>query len=241
MDRKFDWNDTEIKIRDEFQQIYDDQLWGANDNKPKPDLSFMSGTYCSSFQWKNLSKVAVFILSVMIFSSGIAIWINSDHAVASKFKLDQIMYEMKNDTDNISTMDDTISYKTATMNDIDEAKEFYPSLYVPSNIPKGYELQKLQIDKLAGEEYFTNYMFVNEKKNVIDVIINSSTTPGTLEIAATTKLVKLENTDLYVWYDSTSEALRGVCLLDNNTLLSISGVPDQETMINVITSFNKTK
>jgi len=84
-------------------------------------------------------------------------------------------------------------------------------------------------------------MFVNKKKNVIDVIINSSTTPGTLEIAATTKLVKLENIDLYVWYDSTSEALRGVCLLDNNTLLSISGVPDQETMIKIITSFNKTK
>lgn len=241
MDSKFDWNDTEIKIRDEFQQIYDDQLWGANDNKPKPDLSFMSGTYCSAFQWKKLSKVAVFILSVMIFSSSIAIWINSDQAVASKFKLDQIMYEMKSDTDNISTRDDTISYKTATMDDVDEAKKFYPSLYVPSNIPKGYELQKLQIDKLAGEEYFTNYMFVNKKKNVIDVIINSSTTPGTLEIAATTKLVKLENTDLYVWYDSTSEALRGVCLLDNNTLLSISSVPDQETMIKIITSFNKTK
>nr|WP_245156586.1 DUF4367 domain-containing protein [Clostridium aminobutyricum] len=146
---------------------------------------------------------------------------------------------MKDDTDNISVREDAISYQTTSPKDIDKAKEFYPALYIPSYIPKGYELQQLRIDKLADEEYFVNYIYSDNNKHIISIIINSSTTPGTLEIATETKLVKLDDTDLYVWYDPTSEALRGVCLLDNNTLLSISGVSDQETMIDVISSFEK--
>lgn len=197
--------------------------------------------------WQYFAKIAVIV--ILFFSAVLAtsIYINSEPAIAAKFKLEKKFHEITKgllSTDENAGQnapdDNAITYHINSMDEMDYAKKVMPGILIPEYIPGGYELDSLDISKYINGTYIANYSFTDGNNHFTIYIYKANEEryePGTTTIGVNGEMVELEDRILYIWHEEIEETY-GVIILKDLLTIDIDGDISQNEMITIAESLN---
>ncbi|MHC1723935.1 MAG: DUF4367 domain-containing protein [Aminipila sp.] len=203
---------------------FDEQFFGVNSYKRKGGKSFHFF----------VSRIAIIVLGILITGSGIAIWINSQPANALKFQVEKKFYEVKDgvfitDEKNQNTEDAYISNKYDSLEDIELAQKFMPTLLVPSYITPDYEFKVLKIDKDSNQQFTAEYTYLNGKNKLFISIINIGDETK-LENIASGEIIEQNGQKFCVWKDTSADKYGCTFIKDNLGIFILGEVPQEEML-----------
>lgn len=156
--------ERDIQIRTELKDAYDIYLEKQGIEIPKPELSFMEENKNKTPAWKRFAKAAVFVLAILVASSGIALWIDSGSASASKSGIEKVMNKLSNGVFTTEQSEISLEEQESilTLNDekdIEKAKAFLPELMYPYYIPEGFKFSGLMVSKKGDGSRCMEYTY----------------------------------------------------------------------------------
>lgn len=147
------------------------------DQIPEFDFLNKKNTFSERvFQGRNprFLKIAGFILAVFVVSSAMTIAVNSDFAAAGKFKLDNLVFNIKNGflTSDARLTETPLGAELFIEDETQIAigKNYLKELKIPEYIPEGYTFSSLQITNNPQGDYVAIYTYENEANNGIGII-----------------------------------------------------------------------
>lgn len=170
-------------------------------------------------------RVAAVLLAGFILISGMTVIWNSQFAYAARFQLEKAMYQISgkyftSDAD-LNRRTDTISISVSSMEDMDQATRFMPELYIPSFIPEGWELDRLELMKTLQGDYTAEYIFINgdgEQFQIDEVLAENAVVTDFME----SQKMELQNRTVKRMTDPYT-LLNCIQFTENDCLVTISG------------------
>lgn len=155
------------EVMEEPDEIYGERIGKVDYSFLDEEKAKKSG---SKKYFRHLLRAAVFVLCVLVAGSAMAIWINSEPAVATKFSIQKMFYEIRDgvfgtnaNEVNESETSNLIEVEYTKWEDIEKAKKLVPDLLVPTYIPEGYEFEKLIVETEVTGEVIVDYVFIKNK------------------------------------------------------------------------------
>ena len=96
------------------------------------------------------------------------------------------------------------TYLIRSMDNIDKAKQFWSSLYIPEYIPEGYELKTLLIEKLADGSCWAKYEFINYNHLIIIELIKLDDEEYVMS-SNKGKLIELDDRIINIYWDEANQ------------------------------------
>lgn len=236
------------KIKSDLKAAYDIYMEEQQIEVPKPDLSFMEDKKNSAVHtWKNIAKVAVLAMAILIASGGIAVWLNSESAAAAKFDMEKTFYKLSSgrfsteEEGQVAVEDKELIFSIDNLENIDNAAKFLPEILYPYYVPEGYNLEELKITKRADLSYTIVYIYNNLTGNsfVMSILyIYDEKGSSSIYINQEAEIYQLEDRTLYVWEDSYFEC-NGITFMFDGRLIEITGNTSLQEMIEVCANVNR--
>lgn len=201
---------------------------------------------------KTFQRVAVIVVCVLLTGTGIAIWINSEPAKASRFEIEKKFYEIREgifsteggnanlgdgnlgNGDLEENQGNAIVLKYKSMEDLDKAKEFMPSLLIPQYVPDGYELEALTIEETSSGVKTAFYIF-NQGENRMFIAIVEGQCDVEYELAAKSEVIEDDDRTLYVWKDEGTGSF-GCSFIEDGKLSYVLADLEKEELIKIAQS-----
>lgn len=227
--------------KDKLRDAYDVYLEEQGIRTPQPDLSFLEEKRKDRPPlWKRLTKVAVIALAILVTSSGIAVWLNSESAVAAKFGIEKAFYRLSNgifstDEEAQVTVEETeMRLSIDDIGKIDKAAEFLPELLYPYYIPEGYTLKTLEITKRKNLAYEIDYNYVGKNEELVSIEIGYLY-GGDSTVYVNYRIMeerKLEDRIVYAW-ENPVVPCDGVSFVLDDRTIQITGDVSLEEKIRI--------
>jgi len=238
-----DWSPSDEKLKKIIDEVRENDPSFWNEEFPtETDLSFLYEPQAKKKSTRRrLLNAAAMIAVVLTLSGGMAVWLNSDASYAFRFELKKLFYEAKGKLttgEEYKSDEGFLILTIDSMENIDNAKSFLPSLLVPDYICEGFTLTELEISIDAIGGYLVSYEFQNDRNNYINIIIINVEDPDTV-VDTYLESERMDFTDRTIYYerDDAIESQR-VVFLENNILVSLSAsnTIDKEAIINMALS-----
>lgn len=223
------------EVMEEPDEIYGERIG-------KVDYSFLDEEKAKKSEskkyFRHLLRAAVFVLCVLVAGSAMAIWINSEPAVATKFSIQKMFYEIRDgvfgtnaNEVNESETSNLIEVEYTKWEDIEKAKKLVPDLLVPTYIPEGYEFEKLKVEKDISEKFLVEFVFKGKKDeyHVSFYKIRELTVEKYLDVSekSCTKVG-----DIWTWIDNAS-GLNGATMISGDKEIVVAGNISQTEIIKI--------
>lgn len=224
------------EVMEEPDEIYGERI-------VKVDYSFLDEEKAKKSEskkyFRHLLRAAVFVLCVLVAGSAMAIWINSEPAVATKFSIQKMFYEIRDgvfgtnaNEVNESETSNLIEVEYTKWEDIEKAKKLVPDLLVPTYIPEGYEFEKLVIQKDAMDRIAIEYIFICNDIRYHIISLNLKDVEE-VKILEKSKKVTFDGREIYVWTDKVSSINGATMILDGKEIV-VTGEIDQLEIIKIM-------
>lgn len=178
------------KVHDDFQQEIQ-KAWEEYIIKdihdlaiPEPDLSFLKqlpekqknidksedmqlellSLKRKHSSYRRFTKVAIILLAILVTSSAIGIFLNSESSYGVKNFFQNVKHLLSED-EPIVNENDVKTLSVSDWNEIENGRKVVGELYVPEYIPKGYTFDKAIFDNI-DTIYKTSYSFINGEKEL---------------------------------------------------------------------------
>ena len=126
-------------------------------------------------RYSRLLKVAISFLIVIILSGAIGIWLNHDSAIAAKFELERILYNIQGkllaDNDSTYIIDEGVvaELTVRSFDNLVRAEKFLPELVLPDTEPTGYNFEKITIQKSIDHYWVVSIQYINNEGDSLSV------------------------------------------------------------------------
>lgn len=233
----------QVLFRDAYYKYHADELIPDS----PPDFSFMED---SPFEKEEAEKtkvsrrrqpgralwIAATLIVCFLLGGGMFCLTDTSFAHAARFHLEKIMYQISgcyySSDDGAEAQEDSISIRVDSMDEIDQAVRFMPELYVPSVIPEGWELDRLELKKNIKGLKTAKYTFVDQAsgKFTIDeeLLLEDKKISNYMEGES----VILENRKVSVLTDNHTD-LSCVFFVENNVAIFFSGQIEKNSLLSV--------
>lgn len=177
---------------------------------PEADMSFLyedvQPTRKKNTYFSNFNKVAAIIV-IMLLGLNAAILITGSVESYSDGGLLHRIHEgargifTDEDPEQFVEVDETGEiFIINDFDQIDDAKNFWPGLYVPEYIPEGYELNELKVSKSVSGEYSAEYDFKNHQDTLEINMYNYDILNKALSLDEG-KIIELDNRTIHFYID----------------------------------------
>ena len=219
------------EVMEEPDEIYGERIG-------KVDYSFLDEEKAKKSEskkyFRHLLRAAVFVLCVLVAGSAMAIWINSEPAVATKFSIQKMFYEIRDgvfgtnaNEVNESETSNLIEVEYTKWEDIEKAKKLVPDLLVPTYIPEGYEFENLKIEKDLKGKLLVDYTFKRCDDNVHISFLKLEEIDNVklLEIG---EKINTKSGELFIWEDNISNNKGATMILDDEGVILTGNTTKEE-------------
>ena len=186
-------------------------------------------------------KVAGFIFGIFAVSTIMTISINSDFATASKFHLNNIMFNIKNGF--VSTdlrLDTTPGGMELLIEDealIHMGKNYLKELKTPGYIPEGYEFISLRITNNQRNDYEAAYVYENDSNDFLIITqLNITNHIGNTIITGIEDDFYIGDMRVFYTPDRMSE-YRSIHAFNEHEMMFINGQFELDVLIKIIEMF----
>lgn len=177
MNNREEWSDTERSIQtmiEKIQKEYPD-FWKETPS-PSEDIRYLKRYQKKLRSRRRRMNMAACFACVVIFGSGMALWLDSSAAYGVKFALEKRYFEVTGlvsatDPERVSD-ENSMAVTIQDESQIETYKKFWDGLMIPGYIPEGYEFRELYIGKYNDGLVMAQYTYKNDNN---DLIINMST------------------------------------------------------------------
>lgn len=177
MNNREEWSDTERSIQtmiEKIQKEYPD-FWKETPS-PSEDIRYLKRYQKKLRSRRRRMNMAACFACVVIFGSGMALWLDSSAAYGVKFALEKRYFEVTGlvsatDPERVSD-ENSMAVTIQDESQIETYKKFWDGLMIPGYIPEGYEFRELYIEKYNDGLVMAQYTYKNDNN---DLIINMST------------------------------------------------------------------
>ena len=120
-----------------------------------------------------LRNATSILLTLIVLSTAMTLWTNSQTAHALKFRIDQLLHE--NGEPSVSSGDsegndkDVISMKITDPKELTAVKRQIPELRIPENLPEGYEFSSAEVERWENEEWEVVLYYKNKSEDHLDI------------------------------------------------------------------------
>jgi len=127
--------------------------------------------------------------------------------------------------------EDEESIQISSMDDIDKAIAFVPGFCVPTYVPGGYLLQKLEINKLDSNSYNAQYRFSKDETDYFFINLHKYDEQGSQNLYdVEMERIDLKDRALLKWV-STVDDTYGVTVFDAIRMINVKGTIPHEEML----------
>ena len=233
----------QVLFRDAYYQYHADELIPGN----PPDFSFMEEPPSESPEPEKpevsrrhhpgrILRIAASLFLCFLLGGGMFCLSDTSVAHAARFHLEKFMYQISghyySSDENTKEWGDSISILVDSMEDIDRAVRFMPELYVPSFIPEGWKLERLELRKTIKGLKTAKYTFVDQASRTFtideELLLDSIITSNYME----SDPIELEHRKVMVLQDDCT-GLYCVNYIENNVFVTISGDLQEEELLHV--------
>ena len=159
---------------------------------------------------------------------------DSQLVYAARFHLEKVMYQISGkyytSDDEPEKRSNTISICIESMEDIPQAVRFLPELYVPSYLPEGWKLEKLELSKNVKGYKMAKYSFRNGEASEFfideELLLEDVNTSNFIDGNSR----RLKNRTVYILEDSFT-GLSCVHFIDENVSVTLSGQLEVSDML----------
>ena len=155
----------------------------------------------------SFNKVAAIIIITLLSVNTVMLAAGSNESYGDGGLLHRI-YEgtrgIFTDEDSKEFIETDETGKAFVINDFDrieEAKNFWPGLYIPEYIPEGYELEELKICKDLDEVYFAEYDY-KSNKGKLEINISYFVDSNKVYSVDTGKRYEIDDKIVHIYHDS---------------------------------------
>ncbi|MCO7120908.1 DUF4367 domain-containing protein [Ihubacter massiliensis] len=114
------------------------------------NLDFLSGEKKHKRHISKVAKVAAILLAILVTSSGMAVFMNSDASYGVKGVFQNIKHYISPQEEPSMNEQGSLSLEVTDWEKLDEGKNVVPTLYIPQYIPKDYTFSKCTFFKSEG-------------------------------------------------------------------------------------------
>ncbi len=217
----------------------------APEIKGKVDYSFLNRPRTQKRYRKILTVAASFLL-VIFLSGAIGIWLNHESAVATKFELERILYNIQGklsvDNDLTYTVDEGIAELTVRSFDhLDRAEKFLPELILPDAEPIGYTFEKITMQKSVDHYWVVSIQYISNEGDYLSVRYLNFDQESSVGVSNHESAEQFEVNGVSAFYWSEITGTSVINFIHNNVLFMISSTKmnDKENLSDVAELFIK--
>lgn len=168
------------------------------DDEPNSmDLDFLDNLKKKHFfSTSRLGKVAVVFIALLVMSSGIAVFLNSNMSYGVKGVFQNIKHYLSPEKEASMDKEGVLSLDVTKWENLEEGKKIVSTLYTPQYIPKGYDFIKCSFVK-SEDMATTTYEYFNGEKTLMVTISNVESSPD-VYISGERYNPSNSNKDIYV-------------------------------------------
>ncbi len=180
--------------------------------EPNIDLSFLADDNKKKRKHSKLLRIASIaaVTIIVLLGANIAL-LSSDSmdAYGDKGILHRL-YEGINgiftDEDDSESTDVKEIVEINKESDFDEAKKFFPMLYVPKYIPEGYEFISLYLEEYYSGDYVSNYLYEDNAGNVVEITgLYSKSNSSIYQTQNSDEFIELEDRKILIEWNEAFE------------------------------------
>lgn len=241
MNNREEWSDTERSIQtmiEKIQKEYPD-FWKETPS-PSEDIRYLKRYQKKLRSRRRRMNMAACFACVVIFGSGMALWLDSSAAYGVKFALEKRYFEVTGlvsatDPERVSD-ENSMAVTIQDESQIETYKKFWDGLMIPGYIPEGYEFQKLCIAKDIMGTAVANYIYV---KNEIRLTIAMSSLIENQSgyLWTTSEQVRNGENEYRLWEDEFT-GYQGIEVIIDGKIVSICGELEENELERIVNSMN---
>lgn len=180
--------------------------------------------------------IAACFAAILLCSSAMAVFINSDAAYAMKFALEKKYYEVKGmvmatDTEKVNE-DNSIAITITDESKIEEGKKLWEDLMIPGSMIEGYEFEELTISKYINEITTAEYIYTSAEHKLVITISSPQNESNDIVWLSSPNVLNGE-VPYYIWKDELSGSACMKVLLDKVSV-SICGFIEDRELIDIM-------
>ena len=249
MDKKYEdmsYEEVHELLAEAVQDAFTDDAAGPYQS-PEIDYSFMDEEpvtkHKTIIRMSRFSKIAAIVIIVLLGMNVVLLATGSGESYSEKGLLHRI-YEgargifTDEDESQYVEIDETgKTYTITDVNQLDEAKEIWPDLYVPEYIPFGFTLEKLKIQKEVSGDYSAEYQFICGDNDIL-LFITCVADNGKFKSSSSGQIIELTDRIINVYWDVAYE--KYVCdVYFDGIVVNISGNIEEKEIIKIAENLRK--
>lgn len=209
--------------------------------EPNIDLSFLAADNRKEKKQGRLIRISTVAAAAIVVLLGTNIILLSSESIDSygdKGILHRL-YEGINgiftDEDDSESTDVMETFETTKEEDLDEAKKFFPGLYVPEYIPAEYSFESLNIQGQQSGDYMWSYIYSNQDA-VIEItgLYYGNSHDYTYQNQQNDEMIVLSDRKISVAWEDTFEEYHATVYTENGTVdIGMHEYNDREELVNI--------
>ena len=205
----------------------------TEENDAAREKSFISPKEEKKRRFSRFAKVAAVLIIFLLCTNIIMLGRDSSESYGDKGILHRLyqgvtgLFTDSEEETEESDVEEFMTFDHLGEKELKKAKEFLPGLYVPTYIPEGYELDRLEIKKFYSGDYQADYLY-HKNSNTVEILsYYSSDSEVTYQLPDEGNLIELSDRTMVSEDDVDKESIVFVC----TETCSMDIMSDEETQV----------
>ena len=183
----------------------------TEENDAAREESFISPKEEKKHRFSRFAKVAAVLIIFLLCTNIIMLGRNSTESYGDKGILHRLyqgvtgLFTDSEEETEESDVEEFMTFDRLGEKELKKAKEFLPGLYVPTYIPEGYELDRLEIKKFYSGDYQCLYLYKRDTDMIKLSLLYSVHQDITYQFPEEGTLIELNDRKIFVSKDSVSD------------------------------------
>ena len=210
----------------------------TEENDAAREESFISPKEEKKHRFGRFAKVAAVLIIFLLCTNIIMLGRDSTESYGDKGILHRLyqgvtgLFTDSEEETEESDVEEFMTFDRLGEKELKKAKEFLPGLYVPTYIPEGYELDRLEIKKFYSGDYQCNYEYKNEKEMIKLLLYYFADKDFAYQWSGEGELITLQDRKILVSEDSVNNDVV-VSVYTEICNIDISGYNNKNELISV--------
>ncbi len=210
----------------------------TEENDAAREESFISPKEEKKRCFSRFAKVAAVLIIFLLCTNIIMLGRDSSESYGDKGILHRLyqgvtgLFTDSEEETEESDVEEFMTFDRLGEKELKKAKEFLPGLYVPTYIPEGYELDRLEIKKFYSGDYQCNYEYKNEKESIKLLLYYFADKDFAYQWSGEGELITLQDRKILVSEDFVNNDVV-VSVYTETCNIDISGYNNKDELISV--------
>ena len=210
----------------------------TEENDAAREESFISPKEEKKRRFSRFAKVAAVLIIFLLCTNIIMLGRDSSESYGDKGILHRLyqgvtgLFTDSEEETEESDVEEFMTFDRLGEKELKKAKEFLPGLYVPTYIPEGYELDRLEIEKYYSGDYQCLYLYKRDTDMIKLSLLYSVHQDITYQFPEEGTLIELNDRKIFVSKDSVSDR-NSIYVCTEDCTIDIMGDDSSENLLSI--------